>query len=133
VLAFFPLAAAVSLLAIFPTAGVNAWARLVAPWRATPRYTFASIEKLSDPLVVAHGEPVSVALHLAPQTVTKPGEARARIDQQPSLEALLHGDAYTFELPPQLAPGALQLSVGDWRQRVRIEPKPRPELTAVTA
>jgi hypothetical protein len=133
VLALVPLAAAVALVAIFPAAGVNAWARLLAPWRPTPRYTFANLERLPDPVVVAHGEPISLAVHLAEKTVTKPGEGFARVNQQPNVVAPLRDGSYAFDLPPQIAPAALQLAVGDWRQRVRIEPMARPELTAVTA
>jgi hypothetical protein len=72
-LALVPLATSIVLVAIFPAAGVNAWARLLAPWRATPRYTFANVEQLPDPVVVAHGEPISLAVRLAEKTVTKPG------------------------------------------------------------
>ncbi|HXY37008.1 MAG TPA: hypothetical protein VEI07_22465, partial [Planctomycetaceae bacterium] len=133
VLALVPLAACVGLVVIFPAAGLNAWARLLAPWRATPRYTFASVEQLPDPVVVAHGEPISLAVRLAEKTVTKPGEGFARVDQQPNVVAPLRDGSYAFDLPAQIAPAALQLAVGDWRQRVRIEPMARPELTAVTA
>jgi hypothetical protein len=133
VCAVVPLAACVGLLALYPAAGVNAWARLLAPWRATPRYTFAAVERLPDPVVVAHGEPISLAVHLEQKTITKPGEAFARVGQQASIAAPLREGSYAFDLPPMLAPAALQLAVGDWRQRVRIEPMARPELTAVTA
>ncbi|HEV8071653.1 MAG TPA: hypothetical protein VGP76_28315 [Planctomycetaceae bacterium] len=133
VLALVPLTAAVALVAIFPAAGVNAWARLLAPWRPTPRYTFANVERLPDPVVVAHGEPISLAVHLAEKTVTKPGEGFARVNQQANVVAPLRDGSYAFDLPPQITPAALQLAVGDWRQRVRIEPMARPELTAVTA
>jgi hypothetical protein len=133
VLALVPLTAAIALVAIFPAAGVNAWARLLAPWRPTPRYTFANVERLPDPVVVAHGEPISLAVHLAEKTVTKPGEGFARVNQQANVVAPLRDGSYAFDLPPQITPAALQLAVGDWRQRVRIEPMARPELTAVTA
>jgi hypothetical protein len=133
VLAVLPLVASLTLLALYPSAGVNAWARLLAPWRATPRYTFASIEKLPDPVIVAHGEPISLAVHLHEQTIAKPQEAVARVDQQASVTAPLREGVYAFDLPPQIAPTGLQLAIGDWRQRVRIEPMSRPELTAVTA
>jgi hypothetical protein len=133
VLALVPLAAAVVLVTVFPAAGINAWERLLAPWRTTPRYTFANVEKLPDPVVVAHGEPISLAVRLEEKTVTKPGEGYARVNQQPNVVAPLRDGRYAFDLPPQIAPAALQLAVGDWRQRVRIEPMARPELTAVTA
>src|SRR5579863_6983266 len=54
-----PLIGVLVLLVVFPTAGANAWARLVAPWRATPRYTFAAVEALPERIVVPHGEPFS--------------------------------------------------------------------------
>jgi hypothetical protein len=133
VLALVPLAAAVALVVIFPSAGFNAWERLLAPWRATPRYTFANVERLPDPVVVAHGEPISLAVHLTEQTVTKPAEASARVNQQSKVVAPLLDGSYAFDLPAQIAPAALQLAVGDWRQHVRIEPMARPELTSVTA
>ena len=53
---------AVCLLALFPAAAVNAWQRFLAPWGSTPRYTFTGLEKLPDRIVVAHGEPFSLAL-----------------------------------------------------------------------
>jgi hypothetical protein len=70
---------------------------------------------------------------LGKQTISKPNEAFARIDQHASVASPLREGTYAFELPAQIAPTGLQLAVGDWRQRVRIEPMPRPELTAVTA
>jgi hypothetical protein len=133
VLAVVPLAAAIALVVIFPAAGINAWHRLIAPWQATPRYTFAALEKLPDPVVVPHGEPISLSVHLAQQTISKPKEGFASVDQHASVAAPLREGGYAFDLPPQIAPTGLQLAVGDWRQSVRIEPMPRPELTAVTA
>ncbi len=132
-LALIPLASALALLAIFPAAEINAWARLLAPWRATPRYTFAVVDKLPDRVVVAHGEPFSLALHLTPQTMTKPREGFAQLGRQPSAVAPLREGGYAFDLPPQIVPASLQLAVGDWRQQVHVEPMARPELTSATA
>jgi hypothetical protein len=133
VLAVAPLAAVIALLVIYPAAGINAWTRLLAPWRATPRYTFANVERLPDPVVVAHGEPISLALHLTDKTISKPGEGFARVNQQANVVAPLRDGGYAFDLPAQISPAGLQLAIGDWRQRVRIEPMARPELTSVTA
>src|SRR5580704_2949534 len=46
-LAAVPVIAVIALLTIFPAAGANAWARLLAPWMGTPRYTFAAVEPLA--------------------------------------------------------------------------------------
>src|SRR5437588_582787 len=54
-LAAVPSVVALGLFLVVPAAATNAWARLVAPWRDTPRYTFAAIERLPSKLVVAHG------------------------------------------------------------------------------
>ena len=59
-LAAVPIAAAVALFVFVPVAASNAWARFLAPWRNTPRYTFAAVEPLPNRLVVAHGEPFTV-------------------------------------------------------------------------
>ena len=42
-LAAVPTAAALLILAIFPSAASNAWARFAAPWQPTERYTFTNI------------------------------------------------------------------------------------------
>jgi len=61
-----------TLLAVVPAAATNAWARLLAPWRNTPRYTFAAVEPLPDRIVVAHGEPFTVTVRLAESTAWRP-------------------------------------------------------------
>jgi hypothetical protein len=128
-----PVIVVLVLLALFPAAGANAWARLLGPWLATPRYTFAAVEPLAERIVVAHGEPFSLGLKLKPQTITRPQEGFAQLRGQPPVTAALADGGYKFDMPPQIAPEALALSIGDWRQRVRIEPLARPELTAAIA
>ncbi|MCA1684407.1 MAG: hypothetical protein LC745_00170, partial [Planctomycetia bacterium] len=128
-----PAAAAVGLFAVAPAAAVNAWSRLVAPWSATPRYTFAAVEPLPARLVVAHGEPFSVAVRLQGATAWRPARGEARFGEQPPVAAGLRDGRYTFDMPAQIAPGWFDVRVGDFRQRVRVEPTLRPELTAVFA
>ena len=132
-IAAVPVIAVLVLLTLFPAAGANAWARLLGPWLATPRYTFAAVEPLGNRIVVAHGEPFSLALKLKSQSITKPREGFAQLaGQQPVTAALAEG-GYKFEMPPQIAPEALALTIGDWRQHVRVEPMARPELTSAIA
>src|SRR5919201_824474 len=65
----------VALLALYPAAAANAWARFLMPWRDTPRYTFAMVEDLPDKLFVAHGEPFTMTVTLAEQTLARPSQA----------------------------------------------------------
>jgi hypothetical protein len=132
-LAAVPVIAVIALLTIFPAAGANAWARLLAPWMGTPRYTFAAVEPLADRIVVAHGEPFSLDVHLAPKTVTRPHEGVAQLGAQQPVAALLNGRDYKFNLPAQIGPETIDVRIGDWRQRAHVEPMPRPELTSAIA
>src|SRR5262249_13582460 len=132
-LALGALAVGLGLLALYPAAATNAWARFLAPWRDTPRYTFAMVEQLPDRLVVAHGEPFALPVKLAEQTASRPAQAEARVGEQPPVVARLADGCYPFELPPQIEPGALAVRVGDFMKSVRLEPTLRPELAAIEA
>src|SRR5439155_3844309 len=90
------------LFGLYPAAAANAWARLLMPWRDTPRYTFAMVEDLPDRLVVAHVEPFSLTIRLAEQTVSRPQSGDVRIGAQPSVVAGLADGRYEFELPSQI-------------------------------
>lgn len=132
-LAAVPTAAAVALLAIFPDAASNAWVRLLAPWRETPRYTFAAVEHLPEKIVVAHGEPFAVDVKLQEKSLSHPAQGTAQLGMQQPVEAALSDGRYRFELPQQIAAGQLDVNIGDSQQQVRIEPMLRPELTSVVA
>jgi hypothetical protein len=127
------LAIGLALLAIYPDAAANAWARFLAPWRDTPRYTFAMIDPLPDRLVVAHGEPFSLPIKLAEQTVSRPAQGEVRLGVQTPVMAQLADGRYEFELPPQIDAGWLDLRIGDFTQRVHLEPTLRPELSSIEA
>jgi hypothetical protein len=132
-------AAAVPLLAVAaaawlaPAAAANAWARFLAPWWPVERYTFTRVEPLPETIVVPHGEPAEVRVTLAAGTRREPERARLRVGRQQPLEATLEANGYTFILPSQLSPAAVALSVGDWRQRPRIEPMLRTEIVGLAA
>jgi hypothetical protein len=121
------------LFGLYPAAATNAWTRFLMPWRDIPRYTFAMVEELPDRLVVAHGEPFSLSVKLADQTVSRPNQAEAWLGAQPPVAAQLAEGGYTFELPPQIDAVGLDLRVGDFTKRIRVEPTLRPELSAVVA
>src|SRR5436309_2366823 len=108
------LAVGVGLLALYPGAATNAWARFLFPWRDTPRYTFAMVEPLPDRLVVAHGEPFPLTVKLAQETVSQPAQAVARVGTQPPVVASLAEGRYPLQVPPQIAPAPLDVRVGDF-------------------
>ena len=128
-----PAAVTLGLFAFVPAAASNAWARLAAPWRSTPRYTFAAVEPLPGTLVVPHGEPHTLPVALAKGTAWTPRQGEARLGGQPPLVAPLKEGKYAFALPPQIAKGKLDVLVGDSVQHVGIVPTLRPELTSVVA
>jgi hypothetical protein len=124
---------ALGLLALYPAAAVNAWARLLAPWKPIPRYTFAAIEPLPARLVVPHGEPFTVSARLGGRTEWRPERGEAQLDGQRPVAAPLRLGHYHFEMPPQIGPGWLHVRIGDSIQHVRVEPTLRPELSSVVA
>ncbi|TXT23431.1 MAG: hypothetical protein FD138_3250, partial [Planctomycetota bacterium] len=134
ILAGVALTIAVLLLAIFPAAATNAWARFLMPWGNTPRYTFTKIESLTNHQVVAHGEPFTVAVTLAKDTVWRPDRGEVQLGgQHPVVGRLREGGRYEFELPGQIDEGWLSVRIGDLSQRVRVQPMLRPELASIGA
>lgn len=132
-MAAVPASIALLALAMFPSAAANAWARFAAPWRPTPRYTFTDIERLSERLVVPHGEAVTIPVKLLETTSWHPAKGTATVGSQLPLSAELNEGRYEFSLPAQIDAARLDLQIGDARQRTRVEPMLRPELTHVQA
>src|SRR5262249_40758529 len=128
-----PAIAALVLAIVYPAAAGNAWARLLLPWKATPRYTFAAVQPLPERVVVAHGEPFPIELRLNENSVTRPAEGVVQFGGQQPISAPLQDGRYQFEVPAQIDAGRLAVRVGDFFQSVKIEPKLRPELSSVAA
>jgi uncharacterized low-complexity protein len=133
VLAAVPVAAALVAAAVMPAAAVNAWARFLMPWRPIERYAFTRLEKMPERMVVPRGEPATLTVGLAADTLQRPAAATARLAHHKPLTATLAADGYAFTLPPQLEDAELRLTVGDARERTRIVPRPRPGIVAVKA
>ncbi len=132
-LAAVPAVVALGLTLLFPLASGNAWARLLVPWQDIPRYTFAAFEKVPERLVVAHGEPFTFTLSLAPSSLSHPSQGTVQLGAQPPVTAALRDGRYEFALPSQIESGRLDVRVGDFRQSVKVDPKLRPELTSIAA
>jgi len=132
-LAAVPLVLAAVLGLVVPAAAANAWQRFLEPWRLVERYTFARIDRLPETVVIPHGEPAELVVHLDAATAWRPARAKARIGGGGKIAAARDGEAYALALPPQVSPGSLRLAVGDARQEVTLQPTFRPEITALSA
>ena len=119
--------------ALVPEAARNAAARWLMPWRDTDRYTFAQVDELPKTLVVPYAEPFDLPTALKSETRWTPEHADARIPGQPRIRVENEEGAYPFAFPPQKADTQISLSVGDDREKVTLEPRTRPELTALNA
>jgi len=129
VAAALPALGAALLFVVYPAASANSWKRLLLPWLATPRYTFASLEPFPDHVIVPHGEPFNVAVKLRERSEWRPNRARGQLGTQAPVTTLLGPAAsYAFDFPPQLAPAPLEIKVGDAWIHSRVEPMTRPEL-----
>ncbi|MDB5349865.1 MAG: hypothetical protein JWN86_1112 [Planctomycetota bacterium] len=128
-----PAVVAIGLSLAVPAAASNAWARFLAPWKDTPRYTFAALEPLPKTMVVAHGEPFTFAVRLTDRTAWKPEKGLVQLGTRAPVASRLKDGRYEFALPPQIEVGWLIVRIGDAQHRVRIEPMLRPELTSVAA
>jgi hypothetical protein len=107
----------------------NAALRWLLPWQDVERYTFGRVEPLPSPLVIPYAEPFQLPVRLAADTQLTPASSKARIAGQPAVRADLAGGVYPLAFPPQKEDGSLALSVGDVRKNIRVQPRPRPELT----
>ncbi len=124
---------AVALFIATAPAARNAWARLLAPWKQIPRYTFTAIQPLPESMIVAQDEPFEIAVRLAQDSQWFPSTAVASLSGQGKLHSKLDNDQYRFDLPGQLSPDSLAFRVGDFRGQVIVEPKSRPELRSLVA
>ncbi len=128
-----PSVVALGLFVACPAAASNAWARLVAPWNDTPRYTFAALEPVPSRLVVPHGEPFHFAVKLAKNTASNPSRAEVRVGDREPVVAPLKDGGYEFELASQVAMTRMEIQVGDASRVVEVEPMLRPELNSVVS
>ena len=118
---------------VVPDAAGNAAARWLMPWRDTERYTFAQVDALPKKLVVPYAEPFEMPADLKKETRWTPETGKARIEGQPKLEVEGTEGRYPFAFPPQKEDTEIALAVGDDREKVKLEPRNRPELTKLIA
>ncbi len=121
------------LLTLVSDAARNAMARWVSPWRNVDRYTFAQLEPVADTLVVPYAEAFELSPDLTASTEWRPDTATLKLPGKTKLSSPRNEQHYDFTIPPQKEAGTLSLRVGDAREKIIVDPLPRPELTAVEA
>ncbi|NLT69597.1 MAG: hypothetical protein GXX91_02745 [Verrucomicrobiaceae bacterium] len=114
-------------------AAQNTLARWITPWKAVERYTFAQIEPLPATLVVPYAEAFPLTPALTGASEWRPPSATIHLPGDTELSSPLAAGGYAFSIPPQKENAALSLRVGDARETIFVEPKTRPELTALEA
>ncbi|MBL8818116.1 MAG: hypothetical protein JNL58_18965 [Planctomyces sp.] len=124
---------AVLVLLLVPSAGRNALARWLMPWKPVERFTFTQLQDVPAELIVPRGEAYPLQTKLAPTSEWNPETATLNIGQRVPLETQRESDAYAFEIPAQSDAVDARLSAGDFRSVVRVIPKQRPELTSLEA
>ena len=124
---------ALALAAFSPAATSNAWSRLMAPWRDTPRYTFTSVQPLASHVVLPHGESIILPVKLESNSRWQPGTGSLSIEGLPDITVERHDSGYEFAVPPQTQVVNAKLRIGDFEQAIEFEPKMRPELVEAMA
>ena len=119
------------LLLVTRPASVNAWTRFLTPWRDVPRYTFVSMQELPASIVVPHGEAFDLELALSSNSVWRPDHAELRVADHGVVTSAQQQGRYAFRLPGQIAATELGLRVGDFVDRIAVQPVLRPELTSL--
>ncbi len=109
----------------------NAFVRWLMPWKATERYTFARIQELPNPLVVPEAESFTLPVSLTKESKWTPEKATGSIDGQPEISAARHDAAYALAFPPQKKDTEVFVKVGDVRETITLQPRPRPELKSL--
>ena len=129
------LAGLTALLVFFVSpAAQNSAARWLTPWRLIERYTFAKLKPVEKEIVVPYAEKFDLSTELRENTEWKPQAATVKLPGKTKLKSQRNKDeAYQFVVPPQKDQGALALRVGDAREKIKLNPVTRPELTSLSA
>ncbi len=120
---------------VVANAAQSSLARWLTPWRLVERYTFAQLEPVAREIIVPYAERFDLSAQLRETTEWEPEVATVRLPGSTSLRSEKDEEnrSYSFDLPPQKDDAALVLRVGDAREKVRVQPVIRPELTELKA
>jgi len=135
-----PLVLAGLAIVILPTVGGNAFQRWLMPWSDVDRYTFTQIEPLPESMVVPLAEETQLSAQFAEGNRWRPetgavlvGGHRFESPVKMPSEELSNDPDVEFRVPPISTPTDVHVRIGDVRETVKLEPHPRPELSAMSA
>lgn len=126
-------AGGIGLFLVFPQAMSNALARLMLPGAPIARFTLVRLTGVSNPMVVAHGEPFMLRGELNYRSFWHPEQVSLSIRGQNLLSGKVVGGKFTIPVPGQLERETVELTVGDARLPVEIIPTYRPSLKELGA
>ncbi len=132
VIAGVPALVAVVALIIVPAAGTNAFGRWLMPWKNIERYTFTQVNAFPDQLIVPTAETSTFNASLAESSRWNPASGSVTVNGN-RVNADNKGGEYSFHLPPMKSDSVVNVSIGDVRKQVTIQPKSRPELSSLVA
>lgn len=121
------------LFGISADAAGNSLTRFLMPWSDVKRFTFATIEPLDSPMIVPKGEPIALSVALTPTSQWLPRLANLQLASSVPYAASNENNRFLFDLPAQVVDTPLDLSVGDYRERVVVRPVARPEMKKLVA
>ena len=135
-----PLVLAMLAIVILPAVGGNAFQRWLMPWSDVDRFTFTRIEPLPDTMVVPLAEETQLDARLAEGNRWRPDTGAVLVGghrfessvKTPSKENQNDPD-FEFRVPPLSTPADVHVRIGDVRETVKLNPQPRPELSAMSA
>ena len=110
----------------------NAFARWAAPMSGVERYTFVRVEALPDRMVVPYAEPFELPVKLSAGSKWSPRKGSGRLGSQPRVSVNRQAVTYHLAFPPQKQDVSLWVWIGDIHQRIRIQPRVRPELAELS-
>lgn len=115
---------------VVSSAAQNSVARWLTPWRLIDRYTFAKLETVEKEMIVPYAEKFDLSTQLRDSTEWKPDVGTVKLPGKTKLRSSRNDEeTYDFSVPPQKNDASLSLRVGDAREKIRVKPVTRPELT----
>lgn len=139
-IAAVPLVLAGLAMVVLPVVGGNAFQRWLMPWSDVDRFTFTKIEPLPETMIVPLAEETQLDARLAEGNRWSPDTGAVLVGGhrfESQIKPPSKGDRdvadFRFRVPPLSAPADVHVRIGDVRETVKLNPQPRPELSAMSA
>lgn len=117
----------------WPEAWKNALVRWAWPTASVERFTFVEVLGLPDQWVVPFGEPQELQLEVRYRSGWRPQKVAVHLPGHDPIIGTVQGTSVRLNLPPLTENTVMQMTHGDWHQKVVLVPTHRPALTGLTA